>query len=165
MIVGLALGIPLVLILAGIATFCCWRRRRETRRYNNLRMSSPPLIANYNNIPEGTHAPELGGFPVADTREKDDRKSELYGNDTYIYSPTISNHSKSSPPSYSSNGRSPVTQAKSPAMAQIQEEPQELWGGYVPYRPQNAQLPDERKGEGEVGTGTGTIGPQVVSPM
>ena len=157
MIVGLALGIPLVLILASILVFLLWRKKRKNDKYTGLatRPSSPPNVANYGNIPPGTHAHETAGFPIADTRDKDHRSSELYGNDTYIYSPAMSvRTSDSSPPSYSPHGRSPtVVQAKSPAMAQIQEEPQELWGGYVPYRPPpNAQLAPERKGEGLVGS-------------
>jgi hypothetical protein len=153
MIVGLALGIPLVLILA-VLVYLLYRRKRKNDKYTGLvtRPSSPPNVANYGNIPPGTHAHETAGFPIADTRDKDNRSSELYGNDIYIYSPSVSvRTSESSPPSYSPNGLSPTAaHAKSPAMAQIQEEPQELWGGYVPHRPQNAQLAPERKGEGQV---------------
>lgn len=110
------------------------------------------MMANYSNIPPGTHAPELPGYPIADTRAKENRTSELYGNNAYIYSPNPSvNSSKSSPPGYSPSGRSPTKgQANSPAMAQIQEEPQELWGGYVPYRPPQAQMMPERKPVGQV---------------
>jgi hypothetical protein len=153
MILGLALGIPLILIIAAILIFFLYRRKRKNSRYSTIhtRPSSPPIMANYGNIPPGTHAPELAGYPVADTRDKGSRKSELYGNDTYIYSPTVSSRTdESTPPAYSPGGHrsANAVQAKSPAMAQIPEEPQELWGGYMPYRPENARLPPER-GEDE----------------
>lgn len=156
MIVGLALGIPLVLIIAAILIFLFYRRKRKNSDYNNIatRPSSPPQMANYSNIPPGTHAPELEGFPVADVRAKEERKSELYGNERYIYDPSYSPVSPqtaySSPPSYSPGKprNSTTTQAKGSPMAHIPEHPQELWGGYVPYRPQNAQLPPPREGDG-----------------
>ena len=156
LIVGLAVGIPLVLIIAAILLFMLYRRKRRNNNYNSIatRPSSPPQMANYNNIPPGTHAPELAGFPVADIRAKEERKSELYGNDRYIYDPTRSPLSpqtaNSSPPSYSpgNNRNSTTAQTKHSPMAPIPEQPQELWGGYVPYRPpQNAQLPPPRGDE------------------
>lgn len=156
MIVGLALGIPLVLIIAAILIFLFYRRKRKNSNYNNIatRPSSPPAMSNYNNIPPGTHAPELEGFPVANVRAKEERKSELYGNERYIYDPSYSPVSpqtaRSSPPSYSPGvpRNSTTTNAKGSPMAHIPEHPQELWGGYVPYRPQNAQLPPAREGDG-----------------
>lgn len=149
LIIGVALGVPLVLIIAAIAIFMLCRRKRKTKDYSNIftRPASPPAMANYANIPPGTHAPEIAGYPVADTRSKDERTSELYGSDRYIYSPSVSPlTNKSSPPLYSPNGtKNPAMQTRSPTMAQIQEEPQELWGGYVPYRPPaNAELPTEK---------------------
>ena len=127
MILGLALGIPLVLLLAGILIFILWRRHRKAKHYNNnaTRPGSPPMVANYSNIPPGTHAPEVEGYPVAKTHSKSGRTSELYGSESFPNSPSTSNKtSGTTPPQYS-----PV--AQTPVMTQIPEEPQELWGGYV----------------------------------
>lgn len=101
------------------------------------------MEANYSNIAPGSHAPELDSYPVAPTRTKSNKKSELYGSDVQN-SPALSVGSNgTAPPQYSPGGRTPVT----PTMAQIQEEPQELWGGYVPYRPGRTELPSERNSE------------------
>ena len=139
MIVGVALGVPLVLIIAGIAAFFTRRRHRarKAKRYASLstppRPRSPPVEANYCNLAPGSHAPELEGFPVAPTRSKSGRKSELFGSDSYITSPT---------PSRTSTGSTllPQYSPKRMSMVQINEEPQELWGGYVPYRQQAEKM-------------------------
>ena len=138
MIIGIALGVPLFLIICGVVAFCLIRRRRKSKRYSDVsRPTSPPMEANYANLAPGSHAPELAGYPVAPDRTKSGRKSELYGNDNYIYSPNPSVRTNGSiPPQYSPGG-------DSSNMPKIEEEPQELWGGYVPYRPPNAGLPPE----------------------
>ena len=137
MIIGVALGVPLVLILCGILAFCLYRRRRKSKKYSGLgRTKTPDMVANYNDLAPGSHAPELDSYPVATT--KPNRASELYGSDTYKPSPTFSTGtSETGPPQYSPS-------RISPRMNQIQEEPQELWGGYVPYRPPR----DEQGAEG-----------------
>ena len=78
------------------------------------------MQANYQNIAAGSHAPELEGYPVATKRSKSGRYSELYGSEGNIQSPTPSTGTNAtSPPQYSpGNGE---------GMAQIPEEPQELW--------------------------------------
>ena len=140
LIVGLALGVPLILILAGILIFCVCRRRRISKTYSSVaRPSSPPIEANYSNIVVGSHAPELDSYPVAPTRTKSNRKSELYGSESHVNSPNPS--FVSVPPQYSPG-------AKTPTMTQIQEEPQELWGVYVPYRPPRADLPSQNGNDG-----------------
>ncbi|KAK3701869.1 hypothetical protein LTR37_015180 [Vermiconidia calcicola] len=130
MIVGLAVGIPLVLIIAAILIIFLLRRRRKSKKYElQSRPQSPPMEANYSNIAPGSHAPELDSYPVAPAQDKSGRKSELYGSDTYGHSPSLSVSTNGSfPPQYSPG-------ARTEPMTQIQEEPQELWGGYVPYRP------------------------------
>lgn len=135
MIVGLALGVPLALIVAGIIIFYLVRQHRKNKKSGNLpRAETPPMIANYHNLAPGSHAPELDSYPVASEGSKDGRKSELYGSDTFIHSPSMSTMTNgTTPPQYSPK--------KSPGMNQIQEEPQELWGGYVPYRPPQTDSP------------------------
>lgn len=134
MIVGLAVGIPLVLIIAAILIVFLLRRRRKSKKYEvQSRPQSPPMEANYSNIAPGSHAPELDSYPVAPAQDKSGRKSELYGSDTYGHSPALSVSTNGSfPPQYSPGNRTEP-------MTQIQEEPQELWGGYVPYRPPRTQ--------------------------
>ncbi|KAK3705584.1 hypothetical protein LTR37_013192 [Vermiconidia calcicola] len=134
MIVGLAVGIPLVLIIAAILIIFLLRRRRKSKKYEvQSRPQSPPMEANYSNIAPGSHAPELDSYPVAPAQDKSGRKSELYGSDTYGHSPALSVSTNGSfPPQYSPGNRTEP-------MTQIQEEPQELWGGYVPYRPPRTQ--------------------------
>ena len=95
------------------------------------------MEANYtNSIIPGSHAPELDSSPIATGRTKSGRKSELYGSDAYAHSPATSVGSTGTgPPKYSPD---------TPQMAQIPEEPQELWGGYVPYRPPKTEIPEQR---------------------
>ena len=96
-------------------------------------MQSPPQVeAKYYDLAPGSHAPELGGNPVASPQTKSTRHSELYGSEKYGQSPTSP---AVSPPQYSPGNRR--------SMAQVAEEPQEMWGGYMPYRPPQADLPAE----------------------
>lgn len=104
------------------------------------------MEANYSNISPGTHAPEIDSYPVAPTRSKSGRNSELYGSESFLHSPSLSVGSV--PPQYSPGDKSPG--GKSPGMEQIQEEPAELWGGYVPYRPPQVDPPMEANGDRSV---------------
>lgn len=84
-------------------------------------------------------APELDSTPIAPTRSKSGRKSELMG------SPALSQGSENGLPAYSPDmgGYSPAvgTVREEPGIQpQQQEERHELWGGYVPYRPPMAEL-------------------------
>ncbi len=118
---------------------------RQSNKYHTvpLKQKPSPIEANYANISPGTYAPEIDSFPVAPGRTKSGRKSELYGSDVVIHSPTtsISTNGSVAPP-YSPGGRAEP-------MTQIQEEPQELWGGYVAYRPPGTGQP----GTGQSGAG------------
>ncbi|KAK5167128.1 uncharacterized protein LTR77_007858 [Saxophila tyrrhenica] len=136
LIVGLAVGIPVVLALLGIALFFYVRRMRQSNKHHSLflKEQTSPIAANYANISPGTHAPELDSFPVAPGRSKSGRRSELYGSGVPINSPNPSIRSNgSAPPQYSPGGR------VEPAMSTIQEQPAELWGGYTPYTEERAR--------------------------
>ena len=119
--VGLALGIPILLGICGVLIFFLFRRHRKSKQQNDLpRAETPPMQVNYQNIAAGSHAPELEGYPVAAKRSKSGRYSELYGSDADIQSPALSTGTNAtSPPQYSP--------PNSGCMAQIPEEPQELW--------------------------------------
>lgn len=68
----------------------------------------------------GGRAPELDSHPVAIGRTKSGRTSELEGS---YHSPAVSTSTNGAgPPQYS---------PASPGLKSVQEEPQELWGGYV----------------------------------
>ena len=85
--------------------------------------------------PDG-QAPELDSFPVALGRSKSGQKSELQGSDGLLHSPTPS--TGTAPPQYNQNSpRSPELRS---VQEEIPQEPQELWGGYVPYRPPRTEL-------------------------
>ena len=97
-----------------------------------------------------SHAPEADSYPIADVRSEE-RKSELEGSPALGFpsspSPAVGSNSTSvasaggagkEPPQYS-----PVSNL-SPPLGRVNEEPQELWGGYVPYRPGRSELPSER---------------------
>lgn len=127
------------------------------------------MEANYQDIAPGSHAPELQGFPVAAKRTKSGRYSELYGSDAGVHSPALSTGSNAtSPPQYSQGGQqSPSKQHAdgtqyspeySGGMARIPEEPQELWGGYVPYRPPQPEEMDGNVGSTERQTDKTTQG-------
>ncbi|KAK5699523.1 hypothetical protein LTR97_005651 [Elasticomyces elasticus] len=137
LIVGLAVGIPVFLLACAIVAFLLWRRRRPSKKsgFPSSRNSEeqPAMGDKFGHqvgyvAPDG-RAPEIDSFPVALGRSKSGHKSELEGS---LHSPAMSNGSPK-PPLYS-----PVT----PSLNAVQEEPAELWGGYVPYRPPRAELPE-----------------------
>ncbi len=123
LIVGLAVGIPLFLIIIAIGLFFFVKHMRASNKYHNVpRRNTPPMEANYSNLAPGSHAPEIDSYPVAPGRTKSGRKSELYGSKPVPQSPALSTGTNGSiPPQYSPQRTEP--------MSQIQEEPQELWGG------------------------------------
>lgn len=147
LIVGLAVGIPVALILLAAILFFSAHKMRQSNKYHTVPLKKKPSLveANYANISPGTYAPEADSFPVAPGRTKSGRKSELYGSDVVLHSPTtsISTNGSVAPP-YSPGGRTEP-------MTQIQEEPQELWGAsqthdwnetrYVAYRPPGNEQP------------------------
>ncbi|KAK4548369.1 hypothetical protein LTR36_010240 [Oleoguttula mirabilis] len=148
LVIGLAVGIPIFLLACAIIAFILWRRRKATRGQPYL---SPPrnsdedrdMTDKYGHqvghlAPDG-RAPELDSYPVALGRTKSGRHSELEGSGL-LHSPATS--TGTAPPQYTQ--QSP----RSPGLHSVQEEPQEpheLWGGYVPYRPPRGELPSERE--------------------
>jgi len=80
--------------------------------------------------PDG-RAPEIDSYPVAVGRSRTNRKSELEGS---THSPVISVGSAAHLPGYS---------PMSPGLHSVNEEPAEMWGGYVPYRPTVTRVQEE----------------------
>lgn len=134
-------GILLALVLLALLAIYLYRRHRNHKhRSHPIPSKSPPLEANYQDLAPGTHAPELSGYPVAS--KSDERKSELYGSEANIRSPSLSLMSNTTPPQYSP-GENNTNITKASNMSHIPEEPQELWGGYVPYRRPGADAASE----------------------
>ncbi|TKA67759.1 hypothetical protein B0A55_08431 [Friedmanniomyces simplex] len=139
LIIGLAVGIPLFLLACAIIAFLLWKRRKANKQKHasssHLSEYQPVTTDKYGHqvghvAPDG-RASEIDSYPVAMGRSKSGRKSELEGS---LHSPAISDGSPK-PPGYS---------PASPNLNTVAEEPAELWGGYVPYRPPRAEPQDTR---------------------
>ncbi|KAK5138207.1 hypothetical protein LTR08_004903 [Meristemomyces frigidus] len=151
LIIGLAVGIPVLLLACAIVAFILWKRRRASRKgYASPPPDSPTMTDKYGHqvghvAPDG-QAPELDSFPVALRRSKSGHKSELEGSSGLLHSPAPS--TGTGPPQYSQN--SPRSPALHSVQEEVPQEPQELWGGYVPYRPPRTELPTpEQQGANE----------------
>ncbi|KAK5127804.1 hypothetical protein LTR85_004920 [Meristemomyces frigidus] len=151
LIIGLAVGIPVFLLACAIIAFILWKRRKANRGQSYL---SPPrnsyddqaMTDKYghqvgHDAPDG-RAPELDSYPVALGRTKSGRHSELEGSGL-LHSPATS--TGTAPPQYTQSPRSPGLHS----VQEESQEPQELWGGYVPYRPPRTELPSEPEASGD----------------
>ncbi|KAK0943608.1 hypothetical protein LTR29_004779 [Friedmanniomyces endolithicus] len=137
--IGLAVGIPVFLLACAIIAFLLWKRRKTNKqRHASSHLSDyePVTTDKYGHqvghvAPNG-RASEIDSYPVAMGRSKSGHKSELQGS---LHSPALSNTSPKPP------GYSPL----SPNLNTVAEQPAELWGGYVPYRPPRAELQDPER--------------------
>ncbi|EMC93618.1 hypothetical protein BAUCODRAFT_246983 [Baudoinia panamericana UAMH 10762] len=137
MIVGIAVGVPVVLIIASMLGCLLWRRQRKAKRptQHSHESSDGDKAEKFGHqvgyVPPDGRAPELDSYPVATNRASGGQKSELDGSSNH--SPTISMMTNRSSGFAGPPGYSPVT----PQLGSVveQQEPAELWGGYVPYRP------------------------------
>ncbi|TKA31432.1 hypothetical protein B0A50_02279 [Salinomyces thailandicus] len=171
LIIGIATGIPAAILACSFLTYLLFRRRRRTR----LATLTPNHNDDYNqaainekfghqvgHAPPDGRAPELDSYPVATQRHASGCKSELEGSSTVNNSPAMSSSAGTAPPRYE-QGSSPFL--SSPGLQSVREEgrlepepePQELWGGYVPYRPPQppSLLQGEAQGDGQVEGGRG----------
>ncbi|KAK3678319.1 hypothetical protein LTR78_001614 [Recurvomyces mirabilis] len=125
LIVGLAVGIPVGLLACALLAYVIWRQRKS----KGQEYTSPPRSDDTDDAmkdrfgyqvghvaPDG-RAPEIDSYPVAMSRSRSNRKSELEGS---THSPAISVGSATHLPGYS---------PMSPGLRSVNEEPAELWGG------------------------------------
>ncbi|KAK1069497.1 hypothetical protein LTR74_004822 [Friedmanniomyces endolithicus] len=137
--IGLAVGIPVFLLACAMIAFLLWKRPKTNKQIHassHLSEYEPVTTDKYGHqvghvAPNG-RASEIDSYPVAMGRSKSGHKSELQGS---LHSPALSNTSPKPP------GYSPV----SPNLNTVAEQPAELWGGYVPYRPPRAEFQDPER--------------------
>jgi hypothetical protein len=128
-IIGLAVGVPIFLVACALAGCTLWRQRKANRasatsshvlHQNEIDMSKD-FGYQVGHVPPAGRSPELDSFPVAFGHSKSGRASELDGSPHASAIPSTT--STKQPPDYT------------PALRAVNEEPAELWGGYVPDRP------------------------------
>ncbi|KAK3109690.1 hypothetical protein LTR53_016785 [Teratosphaeriaceae sp. CCFEE 6253] len=156
LIIGLAVGIPLLLLACALLTYLLYRRRKA---HKSTALPSSPSSEEHQAVittdkyghqvghdPPPGRTPEIDSYPVALRRTQSGHKSELEGSSLLQHSPAMSGGgggggSPKPPPGYSpAHAHAQVT----PNLQAVAEEPAELWGGYVPYRPPRGELADGR---------------------
>ncbi|KAI7533669.1 hypothetical protein KC331_g12945 [Hortaea werneckii] len=179
LIIGIAVGLPTLLLALSLLAYLIWKRHRKS---TNQRNQNGPKTTNYSSqgdldekfgsqvghLPPDGRAPELDSYPVAMVqRSPSGRKSELEGSPsttTTVSSPAISSLGGGA----GTGGRtqfggaqgSPLSPGLQSVREEQQQEPYELWGGYVPYRP-----PQSAQEVGKPGGGGGYHGDEKKPPM
>ncbi|WPG99541.1 Hypothetical protein R9X50_00235800 [Acrodontium crateriforme] len=179
LIIGLAVGIPIALISLAIVCILVWRNFRRSQNPSTLspdnsmtKYHDPNFATSYGHFPPDGRASELDSHPVAPTRSKSGRASELLGSSVFTASPPFSPMTKKSSQRVSAisaevetvhglglDSSGPGTGA-SPQMVRVNEEPVELWGGDALFRP----LGDESAGSAVPGSGSDAPAAPVGSP-
>lgn len=144
-----------------------WKRHRKstsersqngTTDYSSQGDLDEKFGSQVGHLPPDGRAPELDSYPVAMVqRSPSGRKSELEGSPrttTTVSSPAISSLGGGGTGSRTQFGGGGQSSPLSPGLQSVreeqqQQEPYELWGGYVPYRPpQSAQEVGKSAGGG-----------------
>ena len=140
-IVGLAVGVPVFIILAAFLAFFVWKHRESrqspqpngSEKYSSMEDKFGYQVGH---VPPDGRAPEIDSFPVATGRTKSNRRSELDGSSSSPHSPAVSSVTTPNGPYQGYSSITPTTHT-------VSMEPAELWGGYVPYRPLRNDIPEE----------------------
>ena len=140
-IVGLAVGVPVFIILAAFLAFFVWKHRESrqspqpngSEKYSSMEDKFGYQVGH---VPPDGRAPEIDSFPVATGRTKSNRRSELDGSTSSPHSPAVSSVTTPNGPYQGYCSITPTTHT-------VSMEPAELWGGYVPYRPLRNDIPEE----------------------
>ena len=140
-IVGLAVGVPVFIILAAFLAFFVWKHRESrqspqpngSEKYSSMEDKFGYQVGH---VPPDGRAPEIDSFPVTTGRTKSNRRSELDGSSSSPHSPAVSSVTTPNGPYQGYSSITPTTHT-------VSMEPAELWGGYVPYRPLRNDIPEE----------------------
>ncbi|KAI7206581.1 hypothetical protein KC343_g9805 [Hortaea werneckii] len=173
LIISTAIGLPSLLLACSLLIYLLWKRHRRRTPHSRTQLRNPESScpgeidekfgSQVGHLPPDGRAPELDSFPVAMTvrRSPSGRKSELEGSSssgTGVNSPAISSlgGGGGGRSQFGGGGQgsplSPGLQSVREESGQQQQEPYELWGGYVPYRPpQSAQEVGKPGGGGYYG--------------
>ncbi|GAB1738783.1 hypothetical protein NU219Hw_g3573t1 [Hortaea werneckii] len=163
LIIGIAVGLPTLLLALSLLACLLWKRhhRRKPTKRNDPTTTTEysqgdldeKFGAQVGHLPPDGRAPELDSYPVAMVqRSPSGRKSELEGSpstNTTVSSPAMSSlggGETGGRTHFGGGGGGGQSSPLSPGLQSVreeqgqQQEPYELWGGYVPYRPpQSAQ--------------------------
>ncbi|RMY16460.1 hypothetical protein D0866_13669 [Hortaea werneckii] len=169
-IIGIAVGLPTLLLAISLLAYLLWKRHRKstnqrnrngpTTDYSSQGDLDEKFGSQVGHLPPDGRAPELDSYPVAMVqRSPSGRKSELEGSPstTTVSSPAISSlgggGGTGGRTQFGGGQSSPLSPGlQSVREEQQQQEPYELWGGYVPYRPpQSAQEVGKPGGRGHHG--------------
>ncbi|KAI7533515.1 hypothetical protein KC331_g13022 [Hortaea werneckii] len=180
LIIGIAIGLPTILLAISLLAYLLWKRHRKSTNQRN--QNGPPTTdyssqgdldekfgSQVGHLPPDGRAPELDSYPVAMVqRSPSGRKSELEGSPsttTTVSSPAISSlgggGGTGGRTQFGGGGQSsPLSPGLQSVREEQQQEPYELWGGYVPYRP-----PQSAQEVGKPGGGGGYHGDGEKPPM
>ncbi|KAI6843217.1 hypothetical protein KC340_g17186 [Hortaea werneckii] len=170
LIIGIAVGLPTILLAIPLLAYLLWKRHRKstnqrnqngapTTDYSSQGDLDEKFGSQVGHLPPDGRAPELDSYPVAMVqRSPSGRKSELEGSPsttTTVSSPAISSlgggGGTQGRTQFGGGGQSsPLSPGlQSVREEQQQQEPYELWGGYVPYRPPQSAQEVGKPGGGE----------------